>query len=243
MPATLAISDDADGTGGVATITESGAVTNSLYAQAVNGELGTSAWTLIDTRSGNGTIPIASPDPTAIGFYWWKVESSEGASNLVYQPITSGTEAVYERILDAVAARITLLGLTDQTSRALGVYPRMLPDDDTVVFPCVMATLDGVSESDVSQVMSKDDLQYPVRVSIIDKNPSRDNSRREMYLRWREKIARSFRGGQRLPGVPEVMNSSVQYGQVFDPKLPEYQFLVMQLSLVFTTREVRGFGT
>jgi hypothetical protein len=243
---TLAMSDNADGTGGAATISGGDAgSTHTVYSQTVDGELGTDSWTSRGSRAGNGTVNVAPGN----GYYWWKVvagsSGGESVSNLVYQPMTSGTDAVYERILTGVLSRIQGLAL-DGVANANIVIRKVAWDRDTgsgkaYAYPSIQLS-PGVRETinSLAGTNDKDDIGYPVLVSILDLDNQNQTTNRARNLLWREKIVKAFRN-QRLPGVTEVFNCVVEPNAVVHAENWLNQNLWTSFVVLrFTSREARG---
>lgn len=245
---TLAIADNADGTGGVATISGGDAgSTHTLYSQAVDGELGTSTWTSRGSRSGNGTITITLSGSFTTGYYWWRVVASnadgEALSNLVYQPLTSGTTAVLYRCLTGVRSRIQGLSLSGIASTS--VLIREVPSDryfksgDIALPGVVIAPVLGEQMNPLLGTNIRDDVGYPIGVFIVAASNQNLTPAAGNY-KWREQIARAFRN-QRLPGVSEVWNCQVEPSAITDPGAWERANLfVSAMTLRFFSREVRG---
>src|SRR5579863_8146411 len=74
---TLAVTDNADGTGGVATISgnDDGTVV-TLFASTFDGQLGPGVFASMGTRVGAGTIAVAPP----LGYYWWYADGTAGGT-------------------------------------------------------------------------------------------------------------------------------------------------------------------
>ena len=246
---TLAVSDNADGTGGVATITLGDAgSTHTVQSQTVDGELGTTTWTTRGSRTGNGTVNVAPGN----GYYWWRVVASnadgESVSNLVYQPMTSGTLALYDRILTAVQARIQSLALNGVANAS--VIVRKVPWDrdagagKTYAFPIVQVSPHGQEQMvPTAGTNLKDDVGYAVLISVMDLDNQHQTNLRERRLRWREAIARTFRHA-RLPGITEVFDCVVEPNAVVHaPNWLDHNLWTSFLVLRFVARETRGFGT
>jgi hypothetical protein len=101
MPLTLTITDNADGTGGVATVSgASGTVT--VYKSTVTGGK-PGSFASAGSRSGNGTVNV-----TGTGNYLWYAGQTAEVSTVVYQALTStdSTTPVIERIADKLVARL-----------------------------------------------------------------------------------------------------------------------------------------
>ncbi len=164
-------------------------------------------------------------------------------SNLVYQSLTDGSQAVLYRVLAAVKARLAGLALEGiephnvqvchlPWERTLAATPQALPA--VHVAPAEHGTpLDQGTNQ-------KDDVAYAVNVALLDADPRRHpNARLPRLSRWRERIARAFRN-QRLPGVPEVYHCTVDPDIVLDRTTWLQQgLLVSVLCLRFLTRETR----
>ena len=246
---TLAVSDNADGTGGVATISGGDAgSTHTVQSQTVDGELGTATWTTRGSRAGNGTVNVAPGN----GYYWWRVVASNAngtsLSNLVYQPLTSGVQALYERILVAVQARIQTLSLTGIASGSILLrkvpWDRDIGTAKTYAYPVVQVSPHGQETMvPTAGTNQKDDVGYAVLVSMMDIDNQRQTYQREQRLRWREAIARTFRHA-RLPGISEVFDCVVEPNVVVHaPNWLDQNLWTSFLVLRFVARESRGFGT
>ncbi len=97
---TLDVTDNADGTGGVATITNAdGGTTNTLYRGSLTSP---GALTSVGSRSGNGTITIGA---TLGNFVWIVTSTLGGPDSIAYdvQAITGAPDSVYAKILADVA--------------------------------------------------------------------------------------------------------------------------------------------
>src|SRR5215831_5694130 len=98
MAISLTITDNLDGTGGVATITGSNpASTNTLYSAPFPGigdkTMVEQVWTLVGTRTGDGTIPIPSAT-VPLGYYLWRNDnflSPVTQINTFYQNLSDAT--------------------------------------------------------------------------------------------------------------------------------------------------------
>jgi hypothetical protein len=121
-----------------------------------------------------------------------------------------------------------------------GVYEQWTAVDvSNVVFPAIILSVEGVSESDESTLSSADDIGFPVRVSIIDRQDDYDHGTLPDYEGWRHLIDRAFRK-QQLPGVPESVQCKVEYGDIGNPNLPKFQYLVSEFVIRHVMRLYRG---
>jgi len=237
---TLAVSDNADGTGGVATIAGGDAPsTHEVFVQRVDGELGTSTWLSKGSRVGNGTVDIAA-EP---GYYWVKVEatngSESGTGNLVYAAFTSGDEAVLFQCLTAVQSRIQTLALSGIANQSVVV--RKVPDDKNITKPAVVIAPLGRETLDPADgTNNRDDVGYPILVALLDGDNQNPTSNHDRNLLWREKIRRAFHN-QRLPGVDAIITAFVEPLPVTDAAAWfERNTFVTAMLLRFISREPRG---
>lgn len=121
MALTLAVSDNADGTGGVATITGASNKPLTLYRSAFTGTMGSYTWTTSGTRQGNGTITLSSPGTIALGYYLWLalVPADDEVASAYQNLSDAATQSVLDRILDAVKTRIVSLSLSGIASTSV----------------------------------------------------------------------------------------------------------------------------
>jgi len=240
------MADNADGTGGVATITLGDAgSTHTVYSQSWDGTT-VGAWTSRGSRTGNGTVTVAPGD----GFYWWQViASSSGgtaASNMVWQPLTGGTSPLYERIMSAVQSRIRTLALTGVSSGNVAVrkvpYEKDVGTGLTLTYPCVQIT-PGPQETanPLLGVVGRDDYGYPVLVTMMEKDALKNQStNRSRNLKWREQVIRAFQN-QRLSGVDEVYTCVVEPNAIIHGgNWIEHELWTSFVYLRFTCRMTRG---
>jgi hypothetical protein len=162
-------------------------------------------------------------------------------SNLVYEPITDGLDAVHQRILDAVQAKIELLALETEAGEALRVKQYKSEFLEALTFPCVVLTSQNLAETMPGGTNATDDVGYPVYVGFLTRTLNRQETQPEELL-WRERVSRALRF-QRLPGVPEVMTCQVEADVVFTAEGSEgLLFQAGALTFRFLTREPRGLG-
>lgn len=240
MALTLTVSDNADGTGGVATIAGSTiGTTNTLYRAAVTGDLGAVSFTSTGTRTGDGTIPITDP---ASGYYWWYVSNSNAGvvtiSNLVYQRFTDATDSVRKRCRDAIVSQLTLLALDGIGSRVFG---RPIYDEQTVSLPCALVTYQDTPDQLRGGTNQRDDRGIPIQVFLLTESGLGADAPDGKYTLWRQSAERCFIN-QRLSGVDEVYTCEIEPAVIFERELPKYSRVVSAFTVRCVTREVRGFG-
>ncbi len=232
---TLAVADNADGTGAVATITGSdGSASNAVWAQPAGG----GAFASAGSRTGNGTVALA----LATGYYWAYVVSTKSGltstSNLVYFQVSSNALSVATRLQDAIIARIQ--GLSMVGSPNANLYERMLEDYSIVLFPCIAVVYSGEREAQEMVMTGRDDIVYPFRIVVADRHPVEDDTARARYQLWRQQIARALRN-QRLSGVPESVICKLKYGANVDPTAKmSYELMIFGMTLNCVAREPRG---
>lgn len=233
MAVTLAITDSADGTGGVATVAGGGAGdANTLLRAPWTGQVGTLTWTTVGSRTGNGTIAIAA----AAGHYLFRLDNPS-ATVLVYQPLTDATtKSMLERALDAAVIRVTGLSLSGSPAVDKRWLPRSKPGD---TFPFIAITPVG-GESFPEVMTATDDIGLAFAVTIVDKanqDPTANITRDTLY---RENILSALRY-QRLAGVPEGYIVHPESAQVINPGLFDAQNLIFSpLFFRLITRTQRG---
>ena len=196
---TLAVADNGDGTGAVATITGSTAgATNTVSVQAVTG-LGTSTWTTGGSRVGNGTVALS----LAVGFYWVRVVSElDGAtavSNLVYLYVSATTTAIHYEILEAVQAKIVGLALSGISSANVQIrkiaWDKDFPKPGVLISPMPEEINPGAGTNE------RDDIGYRVAVVVMRvSNQNVKQAEMNQFLLWRQRIDSALLN-QRLSGT------------------------------------------
>lgn len=248
MPATYTFADQADGTGVTLTIAGLGAGdVHTAKVQAFSGGIGeSSSWTTGGTRTGNGTIDIVLTNGHYFGYVSTQIEGEAGGPSLSpisYFVSTSGTESVHYRCLDAVRARILLCDLEDLADASVVI--RQLPsdrgfDDGTYDLPGIVISQIGVENQSPSEGTNiRDDVQYPVTITILAGGNQDLVTNQEKYLKWREQINRALRN-QRLTGVDEVYKVTVTPGPITSPNAAWNNYYHSQLIVRCVSREVRG---
>lgn len=243
MALAFTITDNGDGTGGVCAVTGSGGGTNSLYYASFDGSHGSYSWTLVGSRSGDGNITIASPSPVPLGYYLWQVINvTAGVTTVgpvVLGNLTDATTAVHYRILEAVRVGVNACALSGIPSAQVHRVwlPRVL--EGLVTYPAVLICPAG-AETDVSQLVGRDDVGYPVLVALVDKQQADNAANMPRNLLWRQKVARYFRW-QRLAGVTEVqLPTQIIPDQVVIPEAFAKNLFMSAILFRFISREPRG---
>ncbi len=207
---TLALADNGDGSL-TATITGSTAgTTNTLYFQAVQGQLGGSTWMSAGSRSGDGTLTAT----IAPGYYWWYVASTlapdEAVSNMVYQNVINPSDSVHDQCCRAVQATIQSLGLAGVANSSVVIkklaLQRFLGSLRTlgVPLPAVVILPEPEQQDPARGVNGLDDVVYPVTAVFIQTDNQEPTVAANLatVLGWRQKLNRAFRQ-QRLAGADD----------------------------------------
>lgn len=241
-PATpvLTVTDNGNGTGGVATVTGSTAgTTNTVYSQPN----GSTTWTSRGNRTGDGTISMSI---TTTGRYFFVVLSVNAngtvASNVVDLYITDTTTSVHYRCLVAVQEAIQGLDLTGIADAQ--IYRMNLPTDRntqaTITLPCVIVSQPG-QELELEGTNLRDDIGYPVLITFVDKNNQNTTANQARDLLWRQRVYRLFRHQRTITSVTEIERCEVEPGPIIDPGLFQQQNLwIGSLVVRCISREVRG---
>jgi hypothetical protein len=242
----LVIVDHGDDTGATATIdgTLSGSA-NTVYVQAFDGQLGSGAWTVAATRSGNGTAPLSLPR----GHYFAHVHTAVGelqsVSAVAYFVVSDGVESIHTRCLAAAQARIRLLGLDGLAGDSVVVekVPAGRNLATLVGLPAIVLSPHRAAMPAVEGTNSLDDVFYDVLVAIFDRDNQESTLQANLgrHMLWRQQIARAFRN-QRLSGVPEVINCGVEPAEGLLEEAWKRELMTSAVLLRFTSRETRGFN-
>ncbi len=255
---TLTVVDFGDGSSGVATISGSDpASTNVVSVLRVTGDLRAGAWddSICSPISnsgpsspnydgtGDGDFAIIGDGPA---YYFVKCQSTLGAasvtSNIPLFNVADNTQSIEKRCMDAVVTRLRLLNFVGDTANdnpGANIFEKFWPDESTTLFPCIFVTFEGEREIEKGGTNVRDDILYPVRVSLYDLKPASWDRPLNKFTLWRQQIYRAFRE-QRLPGVPEVYTCKPETQLICDPKLPYYSHFITGLLLRFIARDIRG---
>lgn len=239
MPITLTITDNKDGSGGVATIAGSPVgSTNQLFSSVFDGKHVQQTPTLVGSRVGDGIIVLI-----AQGYFHYLLlnqTSGEYALNLAALTDEADAEGMHYRILKDVEVVVNSLNLVPNTF----VVKKWLPhvdENQSVKTPAIIISPYPSPEAFPGLLTGKDDISYPTLVSIVtEKQPLDYTANLNRNLMWREKIMSAFRF-QALPGVHEVFNCIPQPLAIIEPAvfhLTDYMYhgCVFQ----FIARQLRG---
>src|SRR6185369_3797179 len=110
MSLALTITDNANGTGGLATIAGSDlGQTVTIYGSRLDSA--SLSWSVVGSRTGDGTVSLA----LALGYWWFYAAGIVASLPVATAPqkaaFTMATRSVLDRLLDAVVARVQTLTL------------------------------------------------------------------------------------------------------------------------------------
>lgn len=261
MTATLVVTDNQDGSGATAVLTQAGSFSATVYASpVVQSPVGSvPAWTAAASGSGTNTLTLSLPLAPA---YWWAYAAlTQGLSTTFTQPTLFAASravlSVQTQLELAIQARIQslcpLLGLTTPPGDigAASVY-RMDSLAPTMVaavnWPAVVVATPEEPEQPKDVVSGADDLGRPVAVLVGAKipagylPPAGQPSMADSVKLWRERIYRALRN-QPLPGVPPtspVYWVQVEPGPVLSWKPDSYDLVVSGFKVRGWNRDPRG---
>lgn len=245
MPAvpTVSFADNADGTGTVSVSGSDAGATNAVQVLAIDNQWPSSDWSLSASRTGDGDVNIA----TGAGIFWLSVRSTLSGNSSwsipQYVTVTDGAVPVETQIVDAVVARIRLLGLTGITSARVFGQILLTPDfvknmkgGDAVL----VAPWDGESLIPGGPT-NRDYYSYPIVIALVA-NANQSDSNVDRWRKWRQLIRHAF-ATQALV-TPSAQIYSADYLKI-SGLIREYWNRNLGASLLgfsFKSRELRGMG-
>jgi hypothetical protein len=244
----LSITDAANGTGGTATITGSdSAQTATVYAQRT----GTRTWQSAGSRSGNGTLALTLTPGYYFAYCQGTVSSVLSISPIIGQlALTTGTEAVHEKIKQAVFNEIVdiapsvLPRIVDTVSGKPKVIVDVWPgadnwwNDPRVAFPGIYIWA-WDREQKLETWNAFDIWGKPVAVAYLDRQSSMDTTLLPGLLRYREILVRKF-NNQRLSAVSEVIFTEVEPMTIAEPKAGQVDLYQSSFLIRARTHEGRN---
>lgn len=243
MPVVLSVSDNANNTGGIGTVSGVGTTdTTTVYYSPWNGEMKAYSWTSGGFRTGNGNVPLALQSQH---YQFMAISVTAGGatsfSPLVYQNFSDGSLPIHSRILDGLKIRHDSIGLAWLPQSK--VLKRWVPKIWEVVSPPAVAICPVGAEDyiDAEEVIGQDDPRYPSVIALILKTNADGTSMINEGLDWRVKVSKAIRN-QRLPGVPEVMLNYIKPLDIVHPEAFKMGYLVSVIMFQSRVRERRGLG-
>jgi hypothetical protein len=224
MPLSLVIADNADGSGGAATIAGSDiGSANSLFCAGFGGATGPLSWIAAGARTGDGAIAVASPGSVPLGYYMWHAMGTVGGTAAFasyFRALTDASaQSVMDRVLTAVVQQIQALNLSGIQSI-------------NIVRKWLRRKLETAGQVPQIQVV-------PVAIIAIDKQNQDYTANQTRNLLWRQQLLRAFRF-QRLSGVDEIINCVPGQQSIVDKAAFDANLFVTLVTLRFISREPRG---
>ena len=234
---TLAVADNADGTGATATIAAGEAAATNVVKTRL---LGTATWVTSGTRTGNGTVALA----LGLGVYAAYVQSSSGGVTVYSTPVlfttTTNVGSVMIRLLGAVRTVIRSLSLAGIDSA--NVDYRKLPWERGLAKPGVWICPGKEGARPANN--ESEDLDYPIDVVVVRASNQSLTDEMAAFTLWRQRVrlALTPAPGYRpiLDSVAEAYSVRVEPGPVYDPGSFAAQHDVGALRVWVTCRESGG---
>lgn len=234
MPASVAFTDNANGTV-TATISGGGAAdSNAVYTTNFDGA-DFSTWTLRATIVGNTTGSFTLD----AGVYWGYSITGSVVSTLRHFAATSGDQAIHYTCLVAAQSKIQSLALSGISNA--NVVIRKLNSDHGLTLPGIVLSPLGAEQQGLRLGTNiQDDVTYPIVLSILEaENRDMSSTNLNTRLLWRERINQAFRS-QRLSTATTVYIVDVQPGPIVSPSDLWKNIYHSGLILRCTSREGRG---
>lgn len=247
---TVAFSDNADGTGAVATVDGDGGATNDIYVQKFDETFGAGPWINAGTRSGDGDVALS----LAVGHYLGYAQSTTsggGAPSIVhYFTVTTGLESIHYRCIEAARTRIAAAGLSGLDGASVVAYHLPIARDFLAepgetplkTLPGVLVTPFGTERHDPDEGTNfRDVIEYPVQITIVAVQNQLLATNLEARLKWREQVFDAFRN-QRLPGVEEVERCLIEPQSIVDTASFDNNLWHSAMVIYCRAKRRRGLG-
>lgn len=243
-PPELTIVDHADGSGATAALAGFEADSNSvLYLRAFTGEVGAGEFTAAGMFDSSGELSLSLAAGHYFAYATCSAAGVQSTTRVIYFTVTDGADSIHSRCLAAVQSRIRMLaleGVADERViiEKIPVARNLEPEDLPTI---IIAPKRAAMPSDAG-TNGLDDVHYDVLVALVDSDNQQptDVELLDRQLLWRQQISRAFRN-QRLPGVPEVINSAAEPDDGPHEHGWRHELFNTALRLRFTSREPRGF--
>jgi hypothetical protein len=153
MSIALTITDNGDGTGGVATISGANSALLGLYSMDVYGGYPDGTWDLAGIRTGNGTIAITNGP----GNYWFYVDQSSQSLFSIpkFCPITNSSNStpVVERIANKLLTRLSecTTGNGYAVSVVEAIRPRRNASYEPLNYQVVLSQASDIANDELSR--------------------------------------------------------------------------------------------
>lgn len=221
MTLALALTDNGNGTGLVATVSGSaGGSTNQLFAARHYDGVLSAAWSSLGTRTGDGTI---AGSITTMGDYWLYLVSTLGAAVTITPVrafrVTNGpNDSVFLRILEGVVSRLQSLSLAGISSAEIKY--QKIPWKRGSASPGIFVS--PTKESYDAKYNQANEIGYGVQVTTVMTGNNDLTANLDVQLAWRQAQRKGFEvtpyanGGTILMGVPECYEILHEPGPVID---------------------------
>ncbi|AMV35642.1 hypothetical protein VN12_26355 [Pirellula sp. SH-Sr6A] len=216
--ASLAFTDNQDGTGGVFVVTGSAVGDNhTVFVSRFMGSNTDRSFAPVGSRAGNGSVAFAG----VVGCYIAHLATINGTDVAFTTPsvfrITNGAVSLYERVLEAVREFVLSLGLpgvpadpsSHQIAKVGAKLKDMLRGSDECVF--YIPTAEEISGEDNSFIS----VEYTVNVIFYLKGSNSLRGKLSELLVAREDLFNSIESVP-LPDVPEIHTVKAKPGAVTD---------------------------
>lgn len=211
---------------------------NSIRTLRVGSEPDELNWVQQTSLIGDGSTVVS----LAPGFYWFHVISSlngqSTASQVVYSQVTQGTLSVLSQCLSAVQAGIQNLNLANITNSQIIVAKT--PHDSHLSYPAIAITPYFSEHIDAKAGTNlRDEIDYPVLVSILAADNRDQQTDFSQHLLWRETIRKAFHN-KRLVGVDQVLTTYVDPQEIVDQRAwLENNLFLSEILIRFVSQEIR----
>lgn len=235
---TLSVADLQNSSANVSISNSSIDSVNSIRSFRVGSKPAESNWIQQASIVGNGATVV----PLVPGYYWFQAISSlngqSTASDVVYSQVSQGSSSVLTQCLSAVQAGVQNLNLTNIPNSQIMVAKT--PHDSHLSYPAIIITpyfnenIDGKAGTNL-----RDEIEYPVLVSILAADNRDQQANLSQYLLWRETIRKAFHN-KRLTGVEQVLTAYVDPQEIVDQRAWfENNLYLSGLLIRFTSQEFR----
>lgn len=243
---TISLTDNADGTGAIATVAGSTTgSTNAIYAAQWAGGFVGQSYASYGSRTGDGTVSLALGD----GYWFVYCKSTkaalDGAVSLVAGlRVTDGEDAIWFQCLDAIVAKLQALDLPPPWNPE-NIKSQRFPWNRSLINADIKA---GIFVSPLSDQIRQatnqgDDIGYGCQVTVIQASNQELVDGMSSALLCRQQITNALlpvSGQAALSGVSEVMNVVIEPGPVIDPVAFQNQYDVGAIVARCITRQTRG---
>lgn len=232
---TFTVVDNGDGTGATATIGGTSGAANAVLVASWSGTDST-GWLSKGSRTGDGTLTL-DLDP---GYYWAQLLCDGVPRGLAYFRVSDSEYSIHYVAALAAQAAIRSLALADVDSDNVLVQkvPWDRPANDN--YPkIIISTIGTETMRKGAGTNVRDDVGYPLMISIIDKDKQTLEDNHSRNLLWRQRIAQGVRN-QTLGSIPEIYDCTLEPRAIVDPGWFQQNKWHSSMVLIPLSRERRG---